>query len=91
MVYKASSPTDRSSKHIHTRSLTWIRVGWVALKEYSRSSIAKHTIDNIGVACDPAYVSHTGKNVRVWVVIKGILNGEREKGSIQAIDSSGNS
>ena len=54
-------------------SSTWVRVSRYTLKHDSCSSITERAVDNIGVTCDPTNVSHTGKDVLLWVVVKGIL------------------
>ena len=64
--------------HMKSHSNTWIRVGGYTLKHDRCSSITERAINNIGVSCDPANISHTCKDVLLWVVVKCILNGEEE-------------
>ena len=46
----------------------------MALKQYGGSSIAERSVDNVGVASNPANVSHTGKDV-TGSVVKHVLQG----------------
>ena len=48
--------------------LTRVRVGGYTLKEDSGGSIAERTIDHVGVASDPANVSHTGIHISRSIV-----------------------
>lgn len=47
---------------------TWIRVGGSALVEESGGTVCQGTVHNIGVASDPADVSHTAEDITVSVV-----------------------
>ena len=81
--------------HVKSDSNTWIRVSGNTLKHDRCSSITERAIDNIGVSCDPTNVSQTCEDVIIlWVVVKGILDGEegkrereRERESIQGSSS----
>ena len=48
--------------------LTRVRVGRVGLKKDGGSSVTERTIDDVGVASDPANVSHTGIHISRSIV-----------------------
>lgn len=68
----SSCHTATSSQLFAHHSLTWVRVHWSAFKQHSGASIAKRSVHNIAVSCDPANVSHAAKDITL-LVVKHIL------------------
>lgn len=63
-----SCHTATSSQLFAYHFLTWVRVHWSAFKQHRGASIAKRSIHNIAVSCDPANVSHTAEDIALPVV-----------------------